>query len=237
VKGVPEPAEPVADRWTSLEDRLGHAFDDRRLLERALTHRSAASDHNERLEFLGDAVLAHTVSAMLYERMADATEGDLTRIRAHLVREESLHRIAVALQLPEWIRLSDGEAKAGGAQRPSILADALEALFGAIFVDGGFVAASTLAQRLFGEQIDSGDGDAWRKDPKTELQEWLQARKYPVPQYRIVATTGQAHAQSFDVECSVQALSLESRGQGRSRRAAEQVAARAMLDELHRTQH
>jgi ribonuclease III len=201
-----------------------------------LTHRSAASDHNERLEFLGDAVVAHTVSAMLYERMADATEGDLTRIRAHLVREESLHRIAVTLQLPEWIRLSDGEAKAGGAQRPSILADALEALFGAVFVDGGFAAASALAQRLFGQQIDLGDGDAWRKDPKTELQEWLQARKHPVPQYRIVATTGQAHAQSFDVQCSVEALTRSSRGQGRSRRAAEQEAARAMLDELTRAQ-
>jgi ribonuclease-3 len=216
----------------SLQRRLGHTFANPALLERALTHRSFGADHNERLEFLGDAVLSLGVSTLLYRRFAGSDEGDLTRVRAHLVREDSLHRAALELGLPEVLRLSDGEARGGGAQRPSTLADAMEAVIGAVFLDGGYAAASALVQRLFGDLIDSTEADSWRKDAKTELQEWLQARRFPVPVYRIVATRGQAHAQTFEVECAVAPLGVAARGQGRSRRAAEQQAAREVLAEL-----
>ena len=219
-------------RLQSLQQRLGYRFTQPALLARALTHRSYSADHNERLEFLGDAVLQTAVSAMLYERFAGSDEGDLTRVRAHLVREDSLHRVALALGLPEVLRLSDGEARGGGAQRPSILADALEALIGAAYLDGGFAPAQALVQRLFGETIATTEVDSWSKDAKTELQEWLQARKLPVPAYRIVATRGQAHAQTFDVECAVAPLGLTEHGEGKSRRVAEQEAARRMLAAL-----
>ena len=222
----------MTDRFEPLQHRLGYRFAEPALLARALTHRSHGADHNERLEFLGDAVLSAAVSALLYERFAGSDEGDLTRVRAHLVREDTLHRVALALGLPEALRLSDGEARGGGAQRPSILADALEAVIGAVYIDGGFEPAHALVQRLFGEVIAGTETDSWRKDAKTELQEWLQARKLPVPVYRIVATQGQAHAQTFDVECAVPALGLAERGGGKSKRAAEQDAARHMLATL-----
>jgi len=215
-----------------LQQRLGHRWVKPDLLQRALTHRSHGSDHNERLEFLGDSVLSAAVSRMLYSRYGDSAEGDLTRVRAHLVREDSLHRLALELGLPDLLQLSDGEAKGGGAQRPSILADALEALIGAVFIDAGYEAAAAVVQRLFGPLIDSADVNRWAKDAKTELQEWLQGRRLPVPAYRIVATRGQAHAQTFEVECVVQALSLSERGEGRSRRIAEQEAARRLLDQV-----
>ena len=216
-------------RLDALQQRLGYRFLQPGLLTCALTHRSAGADHNERLEFLGDAVLQTAVSALLYERFAGSDEGDLTRVRAHLVREDSLHRLALALGLPDVVRLSEGEARGGGAQRPSILADALEALIGAAYLDGGFASAHALVQRLFGETIAGTEVDSWSKDAKTELQEWLQARKLPVPAYRIVATRGQAHAQTFDLECAVAALGLTEHGEGKSRRVAEQEAARRML--------
>jgi len=216
----------------ALQQRLGHRFADRVLLVRALTHRSFGLDHNERLEFLGDAVLNLTVSALLYERFSGSDEGDLTRVRAHLVREDSLHRAALLLELPDVLRLSEGETRGGGAQRASILANAVEALIGACFLDGGFGAAQELVRRLFGEVIRATEPDNWSKDAKTELQEWLQARRLPVPAYRIAATRGQAHAQTFEVECAVAALALTERGIGRSRRTAEQEAARRMLDTL-----
>ena len=219
-------------RNDALQSRLGHRFADARLLQRALTHRSFGADHNERLEFLGDAVLNLAVSSLLFERFSGSDEGDLTRVRAHLVREDSLHRAALGLALPEVLRLSDGEARAGGAQRPSMLADAVEALIGAVYLDGGFEAASQLVRRLFGELIDSTEADSWAKDAKTELQEWLQGRKLAVPAYRIVATRGQAHAQTFEVECAVATLGLAELGEGRSRRVAEQEAARRMLVKL-----
>ncbi len=222
-------ADPSLD---ALQQRLGHAFAQPGLLARALTHRSYGIEHNERLEFLGDAVLNMAVSALLYQRFSGSDEGDLTRVRAHLVREESLHRAALALGLPQVVRLSDGETRGGGAQRASILADALEALIGAAFLDGGFDAAQQVVRRLFGELIDSTEIDNWSKDAKTELQEWLQARRLAVPVYRIAATRGQAHAQTFEVECEVPALALVERGEGRSRRSAEQQAARRMLEGL-----
>ncbi|MES2229663.1 MAG: ribonuclease III [Pseudomonadota bacterium] len=219
-------------RLEALQRRIGHRFDDTRLLGRALTHRSFGADHNERLEFLGDAVLSLVISGLLFDRFAGSDEGDLTRVRAHLVREESLHRVALQLDLPEVLKLGEGEARGGGAQRASILADALEALIGATFLDGGFDAARTVVSGLFGEIIATTDVANWSKDAKTELQEWLQARRLPVPTYRIVATRGQAHAQTFEVECAVPALNLVEQGVGRSRRIAEQEAARRMLDAL-----
>jgi ribonuclease-3 len=216
----------------SLQNRLGHSFAQPALLARALTHRSFSVEHNERLEFLGDSVLNMAVSVLLYQRFSGSDEGDLTRVRAHLVREESLHRAALTLGLPQVLRLSDGESRGGGAQRASILADALEALIGAAFLDGGFDAAQRVVRRLFGELIDGTEIDNWSKDAKTELQEWLQARRLAVPSYRIASTRGQAHAQTFELECVVSALGLAERGEGRSRRSAEQQAARRMLEVL-----
>ena len=209
------------------------------LYKLALIHKSASlvledgrPINNERLEFLGDAVLAMAVSALLYERFSASDEGDLTRVRAHLVREDSLHRAAITLGLPEVLRLSEGEARGGGAQRPSILADAVEAVIGALFLDGGLPAATHLVRALFGELIAGSEVDSWSKDAKTELQELLQARRIAVPTYRIVATRGQAHAQTFDVECAVPTLGLAEQGEGRSRRSAEQEAAHRMLAKL-----
>jgi ribonuclease-3 len=215
-----------------LQSRLGHRFEDQALLRRALTHRSFGADHNERLEFLGDAVLGLAVSSVLYERFSGSDEGDLTRLRAHWVREDSLHKLALSLGLPDVVRISEGEARGGGAQRASILADALEALIGAVYLDGGFDAAQSLVKKLYADQLQNADVAQWSKDAKTELQEWLQARRLSVPAYRIVKTRGQAHAQIFEVACEVQALGLVHLGEGRSRRAAEQEAARRMLDAL-----
>jgi ribonuclease-3 len=219
-------------RIDALQQRLGHVFAQPDLLTRALTHRSGSAEHNERLEFLGDAVLSLAVSSLLYGRFSGSDEGDLTRIRAHLVREDSLHRLALQLGLPDVVRLSDGELRGGGTQRPSILADAVEAIIGAVFLDGGYAPAHHVVQRLLGEVIGGTDVENWTKDAKTELQEWLQARRIAVPAYRITATRGQAHAQTFEVECAVPALGLADRGEGRSRRAAEQDAARRMLESL-----
>ena len=222
-------------RLEALQRRLGHRFASATLLQRALTHRSWGTDHNERLEFLGDAVLSVAVSELLFERFSGSDEGDLTRVRAHLVREDSLHRAGLNLGLPELLRLSEGEARGGGAQRASILADAVEALIGAVFLDGGYERARALVQSLFGEVIQATEVEHWSKDPKTELQEWLQARRLAVPAYRISATHGQAHAQTFEVECAVAGLGLSEQGHGRSRRAAEQEAARRMLESLKRS--
>jgi len=216
----------------ALQRRLGHQFANESLLQRALTHRSFGAAHNERLEFLGDAVLNLAVSRLLFDRFGDSDEGDLTRVRAHLVREDSLHRAALALGLPEVLRLSEGEARGGGAMRASILADALEAVIGAVFLESGYEAALGVVQRLFGEVIQATEAESWSKDAKTELQEWLQARRLPVPTYRIAATRGEKHAQTFEVECAVPTLALAERGEGRSRRAAEQEAARRLLGVL-----
>lgn len=216
----------------ALQVRLGHRFAEVALLERSLTHKSFCAQHNERLEFLGDAVLTAAVSGLLFERFADSDEGDLTRVRAHLVREDTLHRLALSLALPDLLRLSEGEARSGGAQRASILADALEAVIGATYLDGGYAPAQALVETLFSPLLVSTLAEGWAKDAKTELQEWLQARRQPVPQYRIEATQGRPHEQWFVVSCSVPGLDLASRGEGRSRRAAEQDAARAALHSL-----
>ena len=217
----------------SLQQRLGHVFSEPALLQRAVTHKSFGADHYERLEFLGDAVLELSVSTMLYARFAQGAEGDLTRVRAHLVRQDMLHRLALSLGLPQVLRLSEGEAKGGGAQRPSILADALEAIIGAVYQDAGFDAARDLVVRLFEPVLDeSGSLEVWAKDAKTALQEWLQARKMPVPTYGIEATRGKAHEQVFVVSCALPTLGVQVQGEGTSRRAAEQVAAQAALQQV-----
>ena len=212
-----------------LQQRLRYQFADSKLLLQALTHRSFSSDHNERIEFLGDSVLNLAVAAMLYEQLSQLPEGDLSRVRANLVKQETLHQLAVVLGLPSLLRLGEGEAKSGGQKRPSILADALEAVIGAIYLDAGFAKADELVRRLFKDVAINPQMPAIGKDPKTELQEWLQGRKMNLPIYRVVGTMGAAHKQTFDVECEVSEYGRAERGIGGSRRAGEQAAATAML--------
>lgn len=219
----------MADALAALQDRLQHRFKDPRLLERALTHRSFSAEHNERLEFLGDSVLNLAVAALLYQRLKDLPEGDLSRVRANLVKQDTLHRVAVELGLPGMLKLGEGEARSGGHKRPSILADALEAVIGAVHLDAGYLVAEALVHRLFAQVEIKPEMSAAAKDPKTELQELLQGRKMHLPVYRVVGTLGAAHKQTFDVECEVTELGLVERGIGASRRAGEQAAAAAML--------
>jgi ribonuclease-3 len=213
----------------ALQTRLEHTFGNPKLLAQALTHRSFSSDHNERIEFLGDSVLNLAVAGLLYERLKELPEGDLSRARANLVKQDTLHQIAVSLGLPDLLRLGEGEAKSGGQKRPSILADALEAVIGAVYLDAGFDVASSLVRRLFQDVEINAQMQAIGKDPKTELQEWLQAHKMSLPIYRIVGTEGAAHKQTFDVECEIIEYRRAERGTGNSRRAGEQAAALAML--------
>ncbi len=215
-----------------LQQQLQHDFQNPALLQRALTHRSFSADNNERLEFLGDSVLSLAISSLLYQRLRELPEGDLSRVRSNLVKEGTLHQIAVKLQLSDLLRLGEGEAKSGGKNRPSILADAVEAILGAVYLDAGFAAGEKLVHRLF-EGVDINPHmRAAEKDPKTALQEWLQGRRMNVPQYSVVNITGAAHKQSFDVECVIPELRLGARGQGGSRRIGEQAAAAAMLEIL-----
>jgi ribonuclease-3 len=187
----------------ALQQRLDHVFANPRLLERALTHRSFSADHNERLEFLGDSVLGLAISGLLFEKLNQLPEGDLSRVRANLVKQETLFEIALRLHLAQPLRLGEGEKRSGGHKRPSILADALEAVIGAVYLDAGFEAAAALVHRLYADVELSAQMSAMGKDPKTELQEWLQARKMKLPSYRVVTTLGEAHKQTFDVECLV----------------------------------
>lgn len=212
-----------------MQERLQHQFSDPLLLTRAMTHRSFAIDHNERLEFLGDSVLNLAVADLLYQRLSALPEGDLSRIRANLVKQDTLHELAVGLDLSEVVRLGEGEVRSGGSRRPSILADALEALIGAVYLDAGYAAAQGLVHRLFQAVEINPQMQASAKDAKTELQEWLQARKLKLPLYRVVGTLGAAHRQTFDIECEVSELNFNERGIGNSRRAGEQAAAAAML--------
>lgn len=213
----------------ALQKRLEHAFTNPQLLVQALTHRSFSSDHNERIEFLGDSVLNLAVAGLLYERLGELPEGDLSRARANLVKQDTLHQIAVSLGLPELLRLGEGEAKSGGKKRPSILADALEAVIGAVYLDAGFDVAANLVRCLFKDVEINARMQAIGKDPKTELQEWLQGKKMSLPIYRIVGTEGAAHKQTFDIECEIVEYRRAERGTGNSRRSGEQSAASAML--------
>ena len=221
----------------ALQQRLQYQFSDLKLLERAITHRSFSVDHNERLEFLGDSILGVCVADLLYQRLSALPEGDLSRVRAGLVRQEALHPLALKLGLSEVIRLGEGEMRSGGQKRPSILADALEAVIGATYLDGGFAAAQALVNRLYATLDINPAMAAMGKDPKTELQEWLQARRMKVPGYKVVATLGAAHKQTFEVECDITELNLTARGNGNSRRAGEQAAATTMLHTLKTKGH
>ena len=214
---------------SELQIRLGYAFHQPALLQQAVTHRSFSSDHNERLEFLGDSVLNLSVAHMLYAQLASLPEGDLSRVRANLVKQDTLHQLAKTLDLPAVIRLGEGEMRSGGQNRPSILADALEAIIGAVYLDSGYSAAQALVERLFVNLDIKPDMQAVGKDPKTELQEWLQGRKLALPKYTVVGTSGAAHRQQFEVSCEVTELRQTQQGSGASRRAAEQAAAAALL--------
>ncbi len=214
---------------SDLQVRLGYAFRQSSFLQQAVTHRSFSADHNERLEFLGDSVLNLSVAHLLYTQLANLPEGDLSRVRANLVKQDTLHQLAKKLDLPAVMRLGEGEMRSGGQNRPSILADALEAIIGAVYLDGCYQDAQALVERLFAQVDIKPDMQAVGKDPKTELQEWLQGRKLALPKYTVVGTSGAAHRQQFEVSCEVTELRQTQQGSGASRRAAEQAAAAAML--------
>ncbi|HXU53863.1 MAG TPA: ribonuclease III [Casimicrobiaceae bacterium] len=211
-------------------ESLGHVFRRPELLRQALTHRSFGADHNERLEFIGDSILNCAIALALYRRFPQLPEGELSRIRANLVNKDMLYRLARTLDLGGAIRLGEGELRSGGASRPSILADALEAVFGAIFLDGGFDAVDAAISRLYAGEIAGIDPTGLAKDPKTRLQEWLQGRKLAVPEYEVAAVRGESHLQTFDVVCRIPALDIVATGSGPSRRAAEQAAAAAAYE-------
>ena len=215
-------------------DLLGYAFRHPELLRQALTHRSYGADHNERLEFIGDSILNCGIALALYRRFPQLPEGELSRMRANLVNKDTLCRLARTLDLGGAIRLGEGELRSGGAARPSILADALEAVLGAIFLDGGFEAAEATIDRLYTAEIAGIDPAGLAKDPKTRLQEWLQGRKLAVPEYEVSAIRGEAHVQTFDVVCRIPALGVAASGSGPSRRTAEQAAAAAAFDQATR---
>ena len=198
-----------------------------------MTHRSFGTPNNERLEFLGDGVLDFVIAAALFHRFPDLPEGDLSRLRANLVRQETLHQLASDLNIGEFLRLGEGELKSGGAQRPSILADALEAIFGAIYLDAGFAAVQTVIEKLYAPLLDALKPGQFQKDAKTRLQEWLQGRKKALPRYQLLEATGAAHEQRFEVACEIENPAVRTVGHGSSRRIAEQVAAEKALKELH----
>lgn len=208
-----------------LERLIDYQFKNQSLLQQALTHRSHSSQNNERLEFLGDGVLNFIIAHQLYQRFPKLSEGDLSRMRAQLVKEPTLGEIAVSLNLGDHLRLGEGELKSGGWRRPSVLADALEAIVGAAYLDGGFEAAEQMVIRLFAALLEKLDPKAIGKDPKSLLQEHLQGWKMDLPEYKVLATEGEAHCQTFRVECHIGKLNITTSGEGTSRRAAEQQAA------------
>jgi ribonuclease-3 len=217
---------------TDLNDAIGHVFGDAALLRQALTHRSHSQPHNERLEFVGDAVLNCVIALALFRRFPALPEGELSRLRAGLVNQVSLAAHGERLALGRYLLLGEGEARSGGATRPSILADALEALIGAVFVDAGFEKAQAVTLGIFAPALTGLDPVASEKDPKTRLQEYLQARRLGLPVYRVTAIRGEAHQQEFEVECSVEAFGIRAPGTGTSRRAAEQMAAREAYERV-----
>jgi ribonuclease-3 len=216
-------------RHPVLERRIGHRFRDPALLAQALTHRSFGSPHYERLEFLGDSVLGCAVTELLFRRHPGLPEGKLSRIRAGLIREESLARIGRELGIAAFLRLDESTARNEGAERPSILADALEAVYGAVFLDGGYAAARDVVERTFGPALTQLDPDAVEKDAKTRLQEYLQAKRRAKPQYRVVSTSGAKQSLTFEIECAVDEPALKATGSGSSRQRAEQQAAANLL--------
>lgn len=211
---------------------LGYRFRDEELLGAALTHRSAGGTHYERLEFLGDSILNFIIAAALYERLPEAAEGDLSRYRASLVKGGTLAEIGASLELGTYLRLGPGELKSGGFRRKSILADAFEALIGAMYLDSGFETTAARVCELYRSRLDNLPSPSELKDPKTRLQEWMQARGLPLPQYSVEAVAGESHNQTFTVVCEAEALKTKSSGKGSSRRRAEQAAADDLLKAL-----
>lgn len=222
----------MAARLTRLQDAIHYTFNDQKLLEQALTHRSHNANHNERLEFLGDSVLNFVVASLLYHQFDRVDEGDLSRLRANLVKQATLADIAQTLQLADYLRLGEGELKSGGFRRPSILSDALEALFGAVYLDGGFEAAAQVVGLQYKPVLLNIDPKTLGKDPKTLLQETLQGYRLELPVYLVVATHGAAHSQLFDVECRIDKLDIVVQASGSSRRAAEQAAALLAIERV-----
>lgn len=220
--------EPIA----VLMQRIGYAFKDEALLQTALTHRSAQSNNNERMEFLGDSILSYLISIELYQRFPEATEGELSRLRASLVKGETLGKIGAELELGDFLLMGSGELKSGGYRRSSTMADAFEAIIGAIYLDGGLPAASDFINRFFSSRLDQCDPSKAKKDPKTRLQEYMQARSRPLPDYEVVETHGKAHNQTFKVGCKLDTVDQLFYGTGTSRRKAEQMAADAALEYL-----
>lgn len=222
----------MSEPLSRLQERIGYQFQEQQLLIDALTHRSFAASNNERLEFLGDGVLNLCIGLLLYERFPQIKEGRLSRLRANLVSQQPLYEIATGLRLGELLRLGEGEVRSGGTGRPSILADALESVFGAVLLDGGFEVARGVISRLFATRLAEIDPEQQGKDAKTRLQEWLQGRRLGLPVYTLRDTQGQAHAQTFVVECIVAALNVRTEGRGTSRKAAEQAAAEAACEQV-----
>lgn len=216
-----------------LGQALRHVFDQPELLEQALTHRSAGPANNERMEFLGDALIGFIIAEALWARFPSADEGTLSRMRASLVKRESLAQLARGLHLGDYLTLGAGELRTGGHARDSILADALEAVLGAVYVDAGFEATRTVVLALFDERLRQTDAEQAGKDPKTRLQEWLQSRKRPLPEYVVLLIDGDQHDQRFTVSCTLQDEERDSQGVGTSRRRAEQAAAECMLEQIH----
>lgn len=219
-----------AERW--LQQTLQYRFNDTDLLQQALTHRSAAGRNYERLEFLGDAVLDFVISMAVFSARPDASEGDLSKLRSSLVKDTTLASIAQELGLGEHLVLGSGEKKTGGHRRESILADALEAIFGAAYLDDGFNAAREIIERVYASRLETLPDVADLRDPKTRLQEWLQARKKPLPVYELITVSGKAHRQKFEVTCSVEGVTDVTHGKSTTRRKAEQKAAAKMLSLL-----
>ena len=217
----------------NLRSRIGYQFKNAAVLTQAITHRSFSANNNERLEFLGDSVLNFIIAHQLYNRFNKLPEGDLSRLRAALVKESTLSEIASGLNIGESLKLGEGELKSAGWKRPSILADALEALVGAVYLDGGFSAAETLVLKLFEQKLANIDPKIIDKDAKSQLQEYLQGKKIELPEYGVVSIDGEAHAQTFKIECVIQKLHISTVGEGTSRRIAEQQAAQLALETIN----
>ena len=222
----------MIDKLKRLERKIGHTFVDEDLLKRAITHRSAGSRHNERLEFLGDSILSLVIAEALYHRFPDVSEGDMSRMRATLVREKTLAELAREFDLGEYLILGPGELKSGGFRRESILADTVEALIGAIFLDVGIEQSRTLLLQWYASRLDEIRPGADQKDPKTRLQELLQGKRKPLPSYAVVKVKGEAHNQEFTVQCEIEGVDVTVVGVGSSRRKAEQAAAEKALEQL-----
>ena len=220
------------DRYARLSQRLGYQFSNIELLQQALTHRSAAKQHNERLEFLGDAVLGMVVAQALFKRFPTVPEGKLTRMRSTLVKGDTLAELGREADVGELLKLGPGELKSGGHRRSSIIADAMEAILGAIYLEAGLEATTEVILRLWQSRIDKLDPNEHPKDAKTRLQEFLQSRKLPLPVYEVVDISGKDHDQTFVVHCQIESLGKPMKGTGTSRRKAEQQAARNALEKL-----